>query len=213
MMNVDAEFLVQLIVALREAVAAEQQALNTLDAALGDGDHGTGLNAGFAAAAARVRALQSPTPTEVFKATALALMNAMGGSSGALYGTFFLRAGGAFEGQLSLSGEGWARALQAGLAGVMERGQAQPGGKTLVDALHPAVAAFAQSVGAGQPVAKAFRAATRAADAGAQATAEMVAQFGRARFVGDRALGHVDAGASSMALVLRTMSTCYNGRR
>ena len=212
-MSVDAKFLVQLIVALREAVAAEQQVLNTLDAALGDGDHGTGLNAGFAAAAARVRALQNPTPTEVFRATALALMNAMGGSSGALYGTFFLKAGGALEGKFSLSGEDWAAALQAGLTGVMERGQAQPGGKTLVDALHPAVAAFVRSVGAGQPVSYAFQAATRAADAGAQATAEMVARFGRARFVGDRALGHVDAGAASMALVLRTMSACCGGHR
>jgi phosphoenolpyruvate---glycerone phosphotransferase subunit DhaL len=169
---------------------------------LGDGDHGTSLSAAFAEAAARVTALGQSTPSAVLQTTAQALMNRMGGASGALYGTLFLRAGAAAKDKVTLR-HGDLKALwRAGLEGVIQRGKAQVGDKTMIDALQPAVLAFA----GGADIGDSFERAAAAADTGAQGTAALVAQHGRARFVGERAVGHVDAGARSIALMFGAMN-------
>jgi len=206
------EQLVKLIVSISETITAKKEVLNRLDAVLGDGDHGTGLSAGFVVAVREVQALSCPAPADVFKATAMALLNTMGGSSGALYGTFFLKAAHVVADRDVLSGRDWVSLLEAGLEGVIERGKAHVGDKTMVDALQPAVVAFSKAVGAGQALHEAFCAAAQAADQGAQATAEMVARHGRSKFVGERALGHVDAGATSIAFIFLTASTCHDVR-
>ncbi|MFN8448151.1 MAG: dihydroxyacetone kinase subunit DhaL [Anaerolineae bacterium] len=194
-----------MIAAISAAIAESRDELNRLDSALGDGDHGTSLSVAFADAAAKVAALEQPTPTSILSATAHSLMNRMGGASGALYGTLFLRAGMAAKDKAALSHDDMKTLWRAALDGVIARGKAKPGDKTMIDALQPAVDAFA----AAATLDESFERAAAAAAEGAQATANMVAQHGRARFVGERALGHVDAGARSIAVMFAAMNAYW----
>jgi dihydroxyacetone kinase-like protein len=175
---------------------------------LGDGDHGTGMRAAFAQATAQTAPLVSSAPSDQLAAAAKALM-AAGGSSGALFGTLFLKMASAVRGRDPVTLPDWAAAWEAGLAGVEARGGAKPGDKTMVDALAPAVAAFRDSVGAGEDGPVAAQAAAQAAHAGAEATTGMVAAHGRARFAGERSLGAMDAGAVSVALMMDTLAACW----
>lgn len=194
-----------MIAAISAAITESRDELNRLDSALGDGDHGTSLSVAFADAADKVAALDQPTPTSILSATAQSLMNRMGGASGALYGTLFLRAGMTAKDKTTLSHADMKALWRAALVGVMARGKAQPGDKTMIDALQPAVDAFE----GGATLDESFEQAATAAADGAQATANMVAQHGRARFVGERALGHVDAGARSIAVMFAAMNAYW----
>jgi dihydroxyacetone kinase-like protein len=187
-----------MINAISAAISADSDRLDRLDSALGDGDHGTGLSGGFAAAAERVTELDMPDASTVFKTTASALMNAMGGSSGALYGSLFLRAGMVAQTLNLETTDGLSQAFEAGLDAVMKRGGAQPGDKTMVDALSPAVKLAATE---NTLPAAALMTAAAAATEGAESTVQMVARHGRAKFIGERSLGHPDAGASSVAIM------------
>lgn len=197
---------VRLVQSISDAITVETDHLNLLDSALGDGDHGTSLAAGFAEAARRVAALRSTSPAETLKATASALLNSMGGSSGALYGSLFLRAGSATGQDDLATTEDLARVFRAGLEAVMQRGGAQPGDKTMIDALYPAVDALDHAVSDGRTPADALSEAARAADAGAAATSTMIARHGRAKFVGERSIGHPDAGATSVAIMFQAIA-------
>lgn len=196
---------VEIVRALSRTYQAECESLNRLDSALGDGDHGTALSVAFYEAAEKTAALSTPLPAAVLQVVASTLMNRMGGSAGALYGTLFLRASTMVKDKTTLTGDDLAAMWQAGLEGVMQRGKAQNGDKTMVDALAPAVAAFRDSVQSGGTIISAFEQAAAAARAGAEATASLVAKQGRAKFVGERSLGHVDAGAASVALLFETL--------
>jgi phosphoenolpyruvate---glycerone phosphotransferase subunit DhaL len=136
-------------------------------------------------------------------------MNRMGGSSGALFGTLFLRAAMSVKDQDSLSVEQFAAMWQAGTQAVMARGKAQPGDKTMVDALVPAAESLSQAVADGKPLLAALEDAAHAAAQGAESTASLQAKHGRARYVGERAVGHVDAGARSAALIFEAMHTYW----
>ncbi|MBK8023874.1 MAG: dihydroxyacetone kinase subunit L [Chloroflexi bacterium] len=199
---------VGLIQALYEAMQAARGELNALDSALGDGDHGEALAAAFADAAEKAANLSEPTPATVLQVTSQSLLNRMGGASGALYGTLFLRMSLAVKDRPEVALEDWRSALSAGLAGVQARGKASPGDKTMVDALAPAVAAFVNTSDLGAV----FAAAANAAENGASATAGMVAKFGRAKFAGERAIGHVDAGARSVAILFVTLHEFWEGQ-
>lgn len=204
-----AQQLVGMIHAVSMEIDAARDELNRLDSALGDGDHGTGVSAGFAEAVTKIAALTDPTPADIFKATGTALLNRMGGASGALYGTLFLKASAAVAGKTDLTAAEFAAAWRAGLDGVMERGKAAPGGKTMVDALLPAVDALESAIGEGQSLASALDLAADAARTGAEHTAPMLALFGRAKFAGERSVGHVDAGAESVAVMFAAMRNIY----
>ncbi|MAU11865.1 MAG: dihydroxyacetone kinase subunit L [Anaerolineaceae bacterium] len=193
-----------MVKAISTALSDSKSDLNALDSELGDGDHGTTICAGFAAAVNAIEEAQ--TPSEVLQKTAMTLMNRMGGSSGALFGTLFLRAAMTVKEFDDVSSELFGAMWQAGLEGVISRGKAQPGDKTMVDALSPAVASLAQASTAGTSLGEALRHAASAAADGAQATANMQAKYGRARYVGERAVGHVDAGAKSIALMFGAMA-------
>lgn len=191
-----------MVAAISASITNARDELNRLDSALGDGDHGTSLSVAFEDAADQIAALERPTPSSVLSTTAQSLMNRMGGASGALYGTLFLRAGMTTKEKVRLSKVDMNTFWRAALDGVMARGKAQPGDKTMIDALQPAVDAFA----AGTTLDDSFKQAAEAAEAGAQATLKMVARHGRARFVGERSLGHVDAGARSIAIMFMAMN-------
>lgn len=190
-----------MIQAIQTAMEAAQSELNALDSALGDGDHGGALAAAFTDSAEKISGADEPNPAEVLRLASQSLLNRMGGASGALYGTFFLRMSLSLKDHQSVDLAGWQAALRAGLEGVIQRGKASPGDKTMIDALAPAVEAFSSA----ENLESAFRAAAAAAQSGAEATRSMIAKFGRAKFVGERAIGHIDAGAQSMALLFAAM--------
>jgi phosphoenolpyruvate---glycerone phosphotransferase subunit DhaL len=184
------------------AVVREQRdALTALDSAIGDADHGANLDRGMQAALAALEATPPADAAALLKTVGMTMVSKVGGASGPLYGTLFLRmAGGA--GAAPLDGPAFAAALRAGLDGVTARGKAEPGDKTLLDALVPACDALEAALAAGDDLGAALRAAAQAADDGRDATVPLVARKGRASYLGERSAGHADPGATSVALLV-----------
>jgi phosphoenolpyruvate---glycerone phosphotransferase subunit DhaL len=184
-----------------EVVHEHRDELTALDAAIGDADHGSNMDRGMAAVVAVLDDAPPADAAGLLKKTGATLVSKVGGASGPLYGTFFLRMAGA-AGDGDLDDATVARALRAGLEGVVARGKAEPGDKTMVDALGPACDALDAAVGAGKPLADALAAATEAAAQGRDATVPMVARKGRASYLGERSAGHMDPGATSVTLLV-----------
>ncbi len=181
-------------------INARQAYLSELDAAIGDGDHGANLARGFNAVIAK---LGTPAdPAILFKTVGMTLIGTVGGASGPLYGSFFLEMAKAVQGSAALDAAAWPRVLAAGVAGVVARGKAEPGDKTMVDALAPAVAAL----NAAAPLADTLAASAAAARQGAEATVPMIARKGRASYLGERSAGHPDPGATSSAMLLAALA-------
>lgn len=188
-----------------ELLLARRAELNGLDRQIGDGDHGENLARGFTAVIARLDALEAP-PAEVgdvLKLVATTLMSTVGGAAGPLYGTAYLRAA-KVTGVPALDAHAVVAMLEAGLEGIVARGKAHPGEKTMVDAWSPAVEAAVAATGAGADPAAVLAAAAGAAEVGMVATIPLVATKGRASYLGERSAGHQDPGATSTAIVLRT---------
>ncbi len=178
--------------------------LNDLDAPIGDSDHGANMARGFLAVKAKL-AIEKPADIgALFKTVAMTLLSTVGGASGPLYGTFFLQAAVKSAARTELDLAGWTSCLEAALTGVMQRGKAVPGDKTMIDALAPAVEALKRAVG--KPLAEAATASARAAEAGMTATIPLVARKGRASYLGERSAGHQDPGATSMHLLLEALA-------
>jgi len=180
--------------------------LTELDAAIGDADHGANMHRGLTAAVAAIDQAIA-TPGALFKKVGMTLVSTVGGASGPLYGTLFLRLGGALGDADQVGPEAFAAALHAGLDGVVARGKAEAGDKTMFDALAPAVGALESALAAGEPWGAALRRASEAADAGRDATTPMLARKGRASYLGERSTGHQDPGATSTALLLTAAVT------
>lgn len=198
LMTVDAGAWVRGFAALIDAHADE---LTALDAAIGDADHGTNMQRGMSAAVAALDDSDvGGTAAEVCKQTAMVLIRTVGGASGPLYGTFFLRFAGAIQPDTETAD--FARAFRAGLDGVIARGKAELGDKTMIDALSPAVDALDKQVAAGAAPAEALDAAVAAAESGRDATTSLLARKGRASYLGERSVGHQDPGATSAALLV-----------
>lgn len=189
------------------AVAGQHAELTRLDREIGDGDHGENLNRGFQAIVAKLDGASPATPGDVLKLAATTLISTVGGASGPLYGTAFLRAATAVGGAQSLDAAGVLAALTAAKDGVVARGKAEAGDKTMVDALLPAVEAAAKE----DSVAGVLGAAAEAAAQGAAATVPLVARKGRASYLGERSAGHQDPGATSTALILRALADAAGG--
>ncbi len=191
---------------LRELAGVFAQAreeLTALDAAIGDADHGINMDRGFSAVAADLSASPPPDIAAALKTTAMTLIRTVGGAAGPLYGTLFLRASGACAGKGELSPADWAAAFRQGVEGVRQRGKAEPGDKTMLDALVPAAEAMREAVEQGQGLPEILRRAERAAEAGMKATIPLQARKGRASYLGERSMGHQDPGATSAHLLLR----------
>ncbi len=176
--------------------------LTELDAAIGDADHGANMDRGMRAAVAALDETAPANPSALFTRVGMTLVSTVGGASGPLYGTFFLRLGGALGDSEPVTGEQLAVALRAGLDGVVARGKAEAGDKTMFDALAPAVDAVDLAVAADEPLSEVFARASTAAGAGRDATIPMLARKGRASYLGERSVGHQDPGATSAALLL-----------
>jgi len=184
------------------AVLAENRmALIELDRAIGDADHGENMERGFTAALAKLEEQPPATPGAALKSVAMSLMSKVGGAAGPLYGTAFLRAATALGDAEELDSAALAGALAAARDGIVARGKAEPGDKTMIDAWTPAVDAAQAAMGE-TPAELLDRAAT-AAERGAEATEPLVARKGRASYLGERSAGHRDPGSQSTALLLR----------
>jgi len=189
------------------AVVGEHRVeLSELDRAIGDGDHGENLNRGFTAVVAALDANPPDTPGGVLKLVATTLISKVGGAAGPLYGTAFLRASAKLGTAADLDVPALLDALRAGLEGVQARGKAVGGDATMVDALIPAVSAAEKAAEDGGDVAAVLTAAADAADRGAESTVDLVPRKGRASYLGERAVGHLDPGAWSSALLLRAFA-------
>ena len=199
---------------VREMAAAmeeHRQYLTKLDSEIGDGDHGNNMRRGFAAALERLEGEVPASPADVLKAVSMALIGKVGGAAGPLYGTAFLRASTALSGD-EVSPQDAAGALEAALGGIKQRGKAEVGDKTIVDALAPAVEAAKEAAGSPEAsVASVFRAAADAAEEGAESTVPLTARKGRASYLGARAEGHRDPGATSTQLLLDAAARSLEG--
>jgi len=185
--------------------------LTQLDSDIGDGDHGANMNRGMQAVLTKLPTVADKDIGSVFKTVGMTLVSTVGGASGPLYGTMFMQMGTATAGKLELTLDDWIAAMQAGYDGVLMRGKAQPGDKTMVDALAPALAALKAERDKGDSIPDALNAATRAAEAGMQATIPIVARKGRASYLGERSAGHQDPGATSSYYLMQTASEVWNG--
>ncbi|MGL3806692.1 dihydroxyacetone kinase subunit DhaL [Paeniglutamicibacter sp. R2-26] len=195
------------------AVIAEHRVdLIALDRDIGDGDHGENMDRGFSAVTAKLEALPADAiPADVLKLVATTLISTVGGAAGPLFGTAYLKAAGAVAGLTELDGAALAALLRAARDGIVLRGKAEPGDKTMVDAWTPAVDAAEAAVGQDASPAAVLAAAADASEHGALATEPLVARKGRASYLGERAIGHRDPGAQSTALLLRAAADTAAG--
>jgi dihydroxyacetone kinase-like protein len=193
-------------------LAEQAGPLTELDAAIGDADHGINMERGFNAVKERVLAQAAGKDLgTVLKQVGTTLVSTVGGAGGPLYGTFFLRMGQSADGKSELDAQELRNALAAGVEGVRQRGRAQPGDKTMLDALVPALEALDAALAAGGDNRAAWEAAARAAEEGSRATVPMLARKGRASYLGERSIGHQDPGATSSALLIRSLAEAVDG--
>lgn len=209
--TVDLAALIAWLDRFRGYVTENRAYLTELDSAIGDADHGINMTRGFDAVFAKLReAEDGGTPygtfVDLFKAVGMTLVTSVGGASGPLYGTFFLRLGASAGATDTLDATGLGAALRAGLEGVVARGKAEAGDKTMYDAMAPALDAYDAAVAGGAGAAAATAAAFAAAEVGRDATEPLVARKGRASYLGERSAGHLDPGAASTALLFRALA-------
>ncbi len=210
-MSVDLQTLISWLDTFRGHVTENRAYLTELDSAIGDADHGINMTRGMDAVFAKIHEAQEggtpfTTIDDLFKAVGMTMVTSVGGASGPLYGTFFLRMGRSAGTADSLDAAELGTALRAGLEGVVARGKAEAGDKTMVDAMAPALDAYDAAVAAGSSAGEAANAALAAAEAGRDATEPLVARKGRASYLGERSAGHLDPGATSTALLFRALA-------
>lgn len=189
------------------AVLDENKAyLTELDSAIGDADHGTNIARGFGIVAEQVAENSDNDIGALLKATSMTLMSKVGGASGMLYGNFFMKAAATANGKDELTADELVSLLEAGLGGIIARGRAEVGDKTMIDAWSPALDALKSSLANGDDLATALQACAVAAEAGAKATIPLQAKKGRASYLGERSIDHQDPGATSTHIILSELS-------
>jgi dihydroxyacetone kinase-like protein len=201
---IDATAVKAWLLAFAQEIADNRDLLTQLDSAIGDADHGANLNRGLDAVVTALDGIDGAIPGEILKTTGMTLVSTVGGASGPLYGTLFLRMSVSAGDLDTLDPSQFAAALRAGLEGVVARGRAQAGDKTMYDALAPACDALDAAIAEGLGFDAALDRAADAAAAGRDATIPMLARKGRASYLGERSVGHQDPGATSTALLVTT---------
>jgi dihydroxyacetone kinase-like protein len=180
--------------------------LTQLDSPIGDADHGTNMDRGFSAVRGKFPTMETMDIATQFKTVGTTLVSTVGGSSGPLYGTAFLRAGGVVAGKTELEAADVVALLDAFVGGIIARGKAHTGEKTMIDALVPAVDAAKNALSQNAGIAELTVQAANAAEEGMKATTPMLATKGRASYLGERSIGHQDPGATSSYLILRSLA-------
>jgi dihydroxyacetone kinase-like protein len=192
-------------------VGAKKDYLTQLDSAIGDADHGININRGMTAVLGKLDASGEQDIGALLKTVGMTLVSTVGGAGGPLYGTLFLQMGTALTGKSELGPDDWAAALDAGIKGVQARGKAEPGDKTMLDALLPGLEAFKAATGDGASFEDALARSAEAAEQGMKDTIPLVAKKGRASYLGERSAGHQDPGATSSQLLLAAAASTWGG--
>jgi len=197
------------ITEIANVISENKSYLIELDAAIGDADHGANMDRGFKAVMNKMPEISDKDIGTIFKTVGMTLLSTVGGAGGPLYGTLFLQAGMKTAGKMELTGADWAEALEAAINGVIMRGKAELGDKTMVDALTPALNTLQQSLLDNQPVHIALNRSAEAARQGMEATIPLVARKGRASYLGERSAGHQDPGATSSYFIINAAAKTW----
>ena len=208
-MSVYRDDAIEWIKAVAAVIEQNKEYLTQLDAAIGDADHGANMDRGFKAVMTKMPEFADKDIGTIFKTVGMTLLSTVGGAGGPLYGTFFLQAGMKSAGKMELSLDDWALALKAAVDGVIMRGKAELGDKTMVDALTPAVDALEKAKGNGESLTQALQDSAAAAKQGMLATIPLVARKGRASYLGPRSADHQDPGATSSYLILQAAADTW----
>ena len=192
--------------ALADVIIANKEKLTELDAAIGDADHGINMTRGFEAVRTKLVAAKPEDIGGLLKLVGMTLISTVGGASGPLYGTAFMRAAAVAHGKTAIDTDTAAQILNAAIGGIKDRGKAVRGEKTMLDALEPAYEAFTQAMVKGASLTDCLTLATAAAASGVEYTKTIIATKGRASYLGERSIGHQDPGATSSYLMLATLT-------
>ena len=206
--NLDLSDTIKMVKQVALSIIDSEPLLTDADRNLGDGDHGLGMERGMKAVIEKIESSSFNQISDVFKSAGMAMMSSMGGASGALFGTLFRNGGKALDGEETLNSEGLKSFLNAANEGVKSRGGASPGDKTMIDALEPAAKEASENITL--PLYELVSLVSQAADRGKEESKDMIATMGRAKTLGERSLGHPDAGACSVAIILKSMSEFIN---
>lgn len=204
-MTIDSKKLMDILQATAKRIEAEKAFLTELDNEIGDGDHGINLARGFAAVEKKLPELADKDIGAILKGVGMALVSSVGGASGPLYGTAYMKAGAAMKGKTELTPDDLAAAFDAAIGGVQMRGKAHEGEKTMLDAQIPASKAYKDALAAGKDVKAALGEAVEAARKGVEYTKTILATKGRASYLGERSIGHQDPGATSSLMILEEL--------
>ncbi len=210
-MSVGKQELLAWMESLQRVYSENKQRLTELDSAIGDADHGINMDRGFTAVSSALASNAAPDIQTLLQTVATVLIRNVGGASGPLYGTFFLRASAACAGKVELDAAGVVSLFRAGVEGVRQRGKAEPGDKTMVDALEPALAAMQTALAGNGSLEAILAAGATAAEEGMRSTIPMQARKGRASYLGPRSIGHQDPGATSSWLLIRAAASAWSG--
>ena len=208
-MSINRDEALEWIKACVEILGENRDYLTQLDAAIGDADHGANMDRGFKAVMGKIPEMSDKDIGTIFKTVGMTLLSTVGGAGGPLYGTFFIQAGMKTAGKMELSLEDWTSAMDAALSGIVMRGKAELGDKTMVDALTPALNALKQAMTDDLPLNQALKNSAEAAREGMVGTIPLVARKGRASYLGERSAGHQDPGATSSYLILKTAAETW----
>ena len=203
---IDNKKLVAIVQATAKRIEAEKDFLTELDNAIGDGDHGINLARGFAAVEKKLPELAEKDLGAILKGIGMALVSNVGGASGPLYGTAYMKAGAALKGKAERTPEDFAAAFDAAIGGVQMRGKAHEGEKTMQEEKMPACKAYKEALAAGKDMKAAVHEAVEAARKGVEYTKTILATKGRASYLGERSIGHQDPGAVSSLMMLEEIA-------
>ena len=191
---------------MAKKIEAEKEYLTELDNEIGDGDHGINLARGFEAVEKKLPSLAGGDIGALLKGVGMQLVSTVGGASGPLYGTAFMKAGMACKGLTEIDGPAFVKAMEAAVDGIKMCGKATEGEKTMLDALCPALKVLQDDVTAGKSLKEALQDAAQAAEKGVEYTKTIIATKGRASYLGERSLGHQDPGATSSLYLLQVLA-------
>ena len=203
-MNITRDKIIAWIEAFAAVLSENKVYLTDLDSPIGDADHGINMDRGFQAVLTKLPSVSNQDIGAIFKTVGMTLVSTVGGASGPLYGTYFLQMGMVTNGKLELTLEDWISAVESGVNGVIRRGKANPGDKTMIDSLLPGLEALKAATNDGTNLAEALEKATVAAEQGMKDTIPLVAKKGRASYLGERSAGHQDPGATSSYFLFKT---------
>lgn len=204
----DTKKVLEILRAMGRTIADEKDYLTRLDQPIGDSDHGINLDRGFQAVEQKLPGMEGKDVGSILKDVGMTLVSTVGGASGPLYGSAFMKAGAAAAGKTEVDAEGFLAMLDAAVEAVKKRGRAQVEEATMLDAMWPSLEAMKEAQARGEGAGPMLEAGVKAAWAGAEHTKDLVATKGRASYVGERGLGHQDPGATSYAYLLETIAHC-----